>query len=295
MPDRSSSADRERQKQATIESWDRLVDQWDAWTPMVDAWFEPATTVLLQTLELAPGKEVLEVAAGTGGLTKHLARAVVPRGRVVATDSGPQMVQRLARNAASAGLSNVTARLMDMDEPDVAPGSVDAVACRQGFMFLSDPAGAFRRYFLALRPGGALGFTVFSTPERNRCLSTPLSILSRWADPDGRSAPRPDAPGPFSLGSPGKLEELLPEAGFRSVRVLTVPCPLRLDRVEQLVEFYRELLPDLVRDLPRADQELAWGVVAEAAAPFAGRSSGGAPCELMVASGRRPMPGRSGR
>jgi ubiquinone/menaquinone biosynthesis C-methylase UbiE len=284
-----------REKQAIVESWDARAERWDAWTPIVDDWFAPATSRLLRELELKPGARVLELAAGTGGLTKHLAEAVGPGGHVLATDSGASMVRLGARHAAVAGRDNVTFRVMDGEHPDVAPGSFDAVACRQGFMFFAEPPTTLRRLHEGLAPGGRIGLTVFSTPDQNAFLTTPAEIHSKWADPDGAPAPRPGAPGPFSLGGPGQLAGLLKEAGFEEARSVEVPCALRMPSLEQLLRFYEEILGETVLELPSNDQEKAWAEVAEASRPYVAPGSGGAPCEILVVSGRRPLASEGSR
>jgi ubiquinone/menaquinone biosynthesis C-methylase UbiE len=284
----------DEQKAAIVESWDRRAEQWDEWTPMVDAWFAPPTDRMLEYLRLRPGDSVLELAAGTGGFTRHLARAVGRSGRVIATDSGPQMVKVAHRNAESAGLANVATRVMDGEDPDVEPRSVDAVACRQGVMFFGDPARSFERLARVIRPGGRLVVSVFSVPEHNGFMTTPGAILSRWADPAGATPAPADGPGPYSLSVPGRLEALFRTAGFDGVRVDAVECPLRMPNLDALLRFYRELMGVVVKELPADVQEKAWAEVARACAGYAGPSSFGAPCETLVGVGTVPVTAAAG-
>lgn len=275
-------------KERISEGWDSIAEKWDSWAPVVNEWFAPATAVLLDLVELKSGERVLELAAGTGGLTVQLARTVGPDGRVVATDIGPNMVKLLARKARAAGFANVLARVMDGESPDLTWASMDVVVCRQGFMFFADPAAALERLFRILRPSGRIGLTVFSTPARNGFMAVPLSILSRWGKPESDPGPPPSGPGPFSISKPGQLEEMLVRAGFIDVRSRMVPSPLRMRTNEELLRFHRDLLGGLVADLAPAEQERAWGAVAEATRQYTGADSVEAPCELLVVSGRRP-------
>jgi ubiquinone/menaquinone biosynthesis C-methylase UbiE len=275
-------------KERIAEGWDSMAEKWDAWTPQIDEWFGPASTVLFDMLELKAGNRVLELAAGSGGLTLRLARAVGPEGRVVATDIGPNMVKLLARNVRAAGFSNVLARVMDGETPDISWASMDAIVCRQGFMFFVEPSTALERLFRVLRPTGRIGLTVFSSPERNGFMAVPLAILSRWGKPDAPPSPAPGGPGPFSLSAPGRLEEMLTRAGFVDVKSRTVSSPLRLRTGGELLRFLHDILDDVVADLPVAEQERAWAAVGRATATYAGADSAGAPGELLVVSGRRP-------
>jgi ubiquinone/menaquinone biosynthesis C-methylase UbiE len=271
--------------------WDDIAEKWDAWGPIVDAWLAPVTAALLASLRLKLGDRVLEIAAGSGGLTIHLARAVGPEGRVLATDVGPNMVKLAARNARAAGLSNVVTRVMDGETPDIAWASMDAVACRQGAMFFADPESAIGRIFRILRPGGRFGATVFTQPERNGFVTTPNSILTRWSDPTKESASNatPGGPGAFSLAEPGLLESIFKRAGFSEVVSQTIAVPLRLPSIEELLRFDREILGNPVADKSPEVQQKAWREVAEASSGYVGAGSRGAPAELLVVSGRRPV------
>jgi ubiquinone/menaquinone biosynthesis C-methylase UbiE len=275
-------------KERISEAWDALAEKWDSWAPVIDTWFAAATDALIEMVDLKPGARVLELAAGSGGMTLHLARFVGTDGRVTATDVGPNMVKLAARNARSAGLSNVVARVMDGESPDVSWASMDAVVCRQAFMFFTDPAGALGRLLPTLRPGGHIGLTVFSTPDRNGAMATALTILNRWRRPPGAPPPSGEGPGPFSLGAPGVLELMVRQSGFVDVHTRLVSSPLRLASVDELLRFYRDVLGELVADLPPRDQERAWADLGRACAPYAGPNSDGAPCEILVVAGRRP-------
>lgn len=285
------AASLDKRKEDLVESWDARAEEWDAWTPVVDAWFAPATALLLQHLAVQPGHRVLELAAGSGGFTRHLARAVGPDGRVLATDSGPNMVKLAARNALAQGLSNVTTRVMDGEHPDVSWASMDGVASRQGVMFFAKPEAAFAQLVRVLRPGGRLSVSVFTTSNRNGFLSVPARILSHWVDPDGTTPKPPEGPGPFSLGKPGQLEEMLRRTGYDEVRSDTVACTLRMPTADDLLRFYHEILGDTVRDLGLTQQEQAWAEVRRTCEPFVDPSGPGAPSEILVASGRRPPGG----
>jgi ubiquinone/menaquinone biosynthesis C-methylase UbiE len=290
MPADSVSERAQAQKAAIVASWDGMAGRWDSMATFVDAWMAPVSEAMLRRLELKQGARVLELASGSGGFTRYLAGAVGPTGHVEATDGGAQMVQLAEGNLRAAGFTNTSVRVMDGERPDLPAASVDAVACRQAWMFFPNPVGALRESHRTLRPGGTISMSVFSTPARNAFLTRPAGILARWANPN---PPPPDpneppGPGPFSLGEPKKLEELLTTAAFVDVGSEHLNCPLRTRDVDELLWFYRGILSGVVRDLPPAEQEKAWAEVGRACAEFAGPSSPGAPCEYVVASGRRP-------
>jgi ubiquinone/menaquinone biosynthesis C-methylase UbiE len=275
------------QKESLVENWDRIAPAWNRWAPTVDAWFRPATDRLLDALQLRPAKSVLEVAAGSGGFTAYLARSVGPPGRVVATDSGPSMVRLIEANARRARWTQVESRVMDGEAPDVPPASFDAVTCRQGFMFFAEPARALDRLRATLRPGGRIALSVFSTPDRNPLIALPMAIVARYAATPDAGSPRRGGPGPFSLGEPGQLDQMLSAARFEGVRSEVVACPLRIPSVPEMVRFLREIAIGELEKVPEATRATIWGEIADACRPFAEPTGPGAPCELLVVSGRR--------
>ncbi len=276
------------QKAAIVASWNSVASRWEEWAPIVDAWFRPATIVMLRALDLTPGESVLELAAGSGGFTRYLAEAVGAKGRVVATDSGPAMVRLLGENARRARWTQVEPRVMDGEAPDVGTGAFDAVACRQAFMFFADPTGALERLRATLRPKGRLVVSVFSTAERNAVIAMPMEVLARFTGPAHGAPSRRGGPGPFALGDAGELERRFRTVGYSEVRVERVPCPLRMPSAAEMVRFFREIVLGKLDELPAGQLEEAVHEMLERAAPFADPSGGGGPCEILVGSGRRP-------
>ena len=286
MPEARDPSLARKPETPVAEGWDPVAERWDAWSKVTDELFSPATMSLLEMLDLKPGERVLELAAGSGGLTLHLARAVGGKGDVLATDLGPKMLQLAAHNARVAGLSNVSTRVMDGENPDLPDNSVDAAACRQGLMLFPHPLAALEGLFRIVQPGGRVAVSVFTTPERNGFLMTPMGALARWSKPENDKAA--DGPGPFSLGAPGKLEGLFLRAGYRDVRSRIASSSFRAASTDDFVRFYREVLPGLAADVPEGEREEAWASVAAAVAKYAQAGGGGAPCELLIVSGHKP-------
>lgn len=274
-------------KAAIVRSWNSVAPQWNEWTTVVDDWFEPATRRMLAALDLRSGNTVLELAAGSGAFTRYLAEAVGIRGRVIATDSGPEMVRLAAENARRAGWTQVETRVMDADLPDVIPAAVDAVACRQGFMFLSNPARALGALRPTLRPGGRIAVSVFSTPDRSPVIAMPMDVLWRYTTRAGAPPPAPGGPGPFSLGQPGQLAGLFRAARFSEVQEERVACPLRIPNTPDLVRFFREIILGKLDDLPPEARAKAVAELTERSARLTEPGGPGTLSELLVVSGRQ--------
>lgn len=126
--------------------------------------FAPYAVDLAARLALRPASSVLELAAGTGVLTRELARRLAPGTQLVATDLNESM---LAVAQAQGAAGAVTWRQADAMALPFADASFDAVVCQFGVMFFPDKARAFAQMRRVLRPGGTLLFNVWDRIETN--------------------------------------------------------------------------------------------------------------------------------
>jgi SAM-dependent methyltransferase len=286
-PSYPSSFDPDRYKQTTREQWQTAAAAWHRWGVLLEEWLGPATTRMLDLAGIARGHRVLDVAAGAGGQTLAAAVRVGPEGRVLATDISPRILEFAAREAARAGLDNIEVCEMDGENPEVPEGSFDAVISRVGLIYFPRRDEALRNLRRALRPGGHLAVITYSTAAQNAFFSLPVSIIRRRAN---LGPPLPGQPGPFSLGAPGVIEEAFTGAGFRDVRVETMPAPVRLASATECVRFEREsfgALHQMLAGLDEEGREAAWAEIGEALRAFEGPEGFVGPCELVVAAGVR--------
>ena len=204
--------------------WSAVAGGWAAHADYVDERAGELTAAMLAAADLRPGARVLELACGPGGLGLAAAHRVGPDGQVLVSDIAPEMVAIAAARAEEAGLANVAAKVLDLEhiaEPDAAQ---DAVLCREGLMFVPDPAAAAAEIARVLRPGGRAAIAVWGARERNPWLGVVLDAVTAHI---GAPVPPPGVPGPFSLADPGGLRALLEGAGLTGVAVTDVAVPLR--------------------------------------------------------------------
>ncbi len=117
---------------------------------------------------------VLEVAAGTGVVTRHLASALPKDVSIVATDLNQPMLDM----AAEMGISRpVEWRAADAMQLPFEDGEFDAVVCQFGVMFFPDKAKAFAEARRVLRPTGVLLFNVWDRIEENEFADTVTTAL----------------------------------------------------------------------------------------------------------------------
>jgi ubiquinone/menaquinone biosynthesis C-methylase UbiE len=272
-------------KTTTRAQWDDAAGAWHAWGPTLEDWLGEATTLMLDAAGIHIGSAVLDVAAGAGGQTLAAARRVGPTGRVLATDISAAILEYAAAAAVGAGLTTVQTQELDGEQLDVEPAVFSAVISRLGLMYFPDLAHALAGMHRALRPGGRIAAVVFSTPDHNGFFSIPVAIARRRAQ---LAPPAPGQPGPFSLGTPGVLEQHLRQAGFDGVGTHLLCAPLRLPRAADCVRFLREsagALHQMISGLSPADRDETWQEIHRELARFDGPDGFEGPCELIVGWG----------
>jgi SAM-dependent methyltransferase len=171
---------------------------------------------MLEAARLQPGERVLEVAGGAGRVGLQAAGEVAPEGSVLCSDFSEEMVRVARERFDRLGVANIDTRALDAQDLDLDEQSFDAVLCRFGYMLMPDPLQALRESARVLRPGGRLVLAVWGVAEKNLWLSNVLeAVMSHLSAPP----PEPGMPGPFALGDPARLRDLLGQAGFTDVEV----------------------------------------------------------------------------
>src|ERR687886_913604 len=201
----------EAARQRSRATWDAVAT--GLYTQREEIWesSRPVSEWMIQRLDPQPGDTVLELAAGLGDTGLRAARLVGRSGRLIITDSAPEMVAAARRRAEEMGVQNAEFRTLDAERMDLKTNSVDGVLCRWAYMLMIDPAAAFAETRRVLRPGGRLAFSVWAARERNPALSlvgTVLVQLGHIPPPD------PEAPSAFFMANPGRIRELVVGVGF---------------------------------------------------------------------------------
>ena len=163
----------------------------------------------------AGARRILEVAAGTGRVTRHLLAALPDDGELVATDLNEPMIETGRVRLCDPRLSWQVADAQALGFPDA---SFDAVACQFGLMFVPDKPLALGEMRRVLRPGGMLLLSTWDDVARNPATKI-LHELALATDP---TDPPMFMKVPFSMHDPAAVRALVDEAGFREVRVATV-------------------------------------------------------------------------
>lgn len=214
--DGQSSFDANAHRDASLQNWEEAAAGWVRRAELLRELGAPVSHWLIDATLPQPGQRVLELAAGLGETGMLAAELVAPVGGAVISDQAETMLAGARARAAALGLSNVEFQVLNAEWIDLPVASVDVVLCRWCYMLMADPAAALAETRRVLRPGGHVALAVWDTIEHNPWALAPAQELSgRGLAPP----PAPGTPGPFTLGSPERLRELLDSAGFAETRI----------------------------------------------------------------------------
>ncbi|MGV3772310.1 MAG: ArsR/SmtB family transcription factor [Verrucomicrobiales bacterium] len=138
-------------------------------------------------LRIIPPLEIADLGSGEGLLSELLARRAK---HVIAVDNSEKMVNFGAEKARKNGLNNLEFRLGNLEEPPVAPQSIDLVILSQALHHAANPAKALQSAWRMLRPGGQIlildllehGFSKAVELYGDQWLGFKESDLHRWLE-----------------------------------------------------------------------------------------------------------------
>ena len=165
---------------------------------------------LVNLVAPASGERALDVACGTGAVTRLVAEQVAPSGHVIGLDIDSAM---LAVGRTVARHPNVAWLKAEALAVPLAEGAFDVVFCQQGLQFLADRLQALREMRRVLRSGGRLGISCWRSADDSPPYAAIQRALERRLGRELGALPR------FALADGIQLRALIEDAGFRDVRV----------------------------------------------------------------------------
>jgi len=148
-----------------------------AWLEREEREREERTDLLLAALALRPGMVVADIGAGTGYLSRRMAPAVMPGGKVLAVDVQPEMVSLLQAGVKRSGLTQIEPRLGAVDDVKLPAASLDLAIMVDVYHELAYPHEVMVSLMKALKPGGRLVFVEYKA-EDARVPIKPLHKMS---------------------------------------------------------------------------------------------------------------------
>ena len=188
---------------------------------LVPAMFAPFAERLIEAAGVRAGSVVLDVACGTGVVSRAAARAAGTGGSVTGVDLGEPTLA-IARSVAPEGsVAPITYVQSDAASLPVADDQFDSALCQQGLQFFPDRPRALAEMHRALKPGAQVAIATWKDIEHSPFVAVADALaahLSRKAGEMMRS--------PFALSDAEELGSLVSTAGFSGVSVTdeTIEC-----------------------------------------------------------------------
>jgi ubiquinone/menaquinone biosynthesis C-methylase UbiE len=277
--------------QEVIDRWGASAPFWEKHAEIIRQMFAPITRALIEDARIGSQHAVLDIAMGPGEPALSVAAMVGPEGRIFGIDPIPEMVAAARRAADRLGLKNAQFDVAFADHLPFPPDAFDAVISRFGVMFFPSPVDAVREMLRVLKPGRKLALAVWHFADRNPFHYSLSRVIDRYVE----SPPlEPDAPDAFRFAAPGKLAEVLTEAGAMapSERLLqfTIQVPTSVEDFWTLRCEMSEKLRKKIALLSREQVNEAKGQALEASREYSTDRGMSFPAEVLIVSGAKSDP-----
>ena len=193
----------------------------------VPALFGQWTTKVADTAQVKSGQRVLDVACGTGVLSREVASRTGPTGYVAGVDPSLGMLAVGKDLAPEIDWKQGVAEALPF--PDE---SFDTVVSQFGLMFFSDRHRAIREMMRVLIPGGRLVVAVWDSLANTPAYAADVALLERLAGTQAADALR----APFVLGDRQTLAALFTDAGVSKIDIASHPGTAQFPSLPAMVE-----------------------------------------------------------
>ncbi|MHC1711474.1 MAG: class I SAM-dependent methyltransferase [Solidesulfovibrio sp.] len=197
---------------------------------IVPAWMGQWAEALVAAGAVGPGDRVLDIACGTGIVSRKAARLVGANGKVTGVDFNEAMLRAAKRCAIEEELPGIDWHCGDAARLPCDKPEYDVVLCQQGLQFFPDRSAALRAMRAVLVPGGRIAVSCWRAVERIPLFAILADVLEGVFGPE--------ATGGFTISSSLSdrevLRTLLQEAGFRDIHVR---FEILVSRIPDLMDF----------------------------------------------------------
>ena len=174
--------------------------------------FEPYAIEVVKRIGQISVSIVLEIAAGTGRVTRHIREHIPASSKLIASDVSEDMLGEAKKKL---GHLNIEWQIIDAQQLPFDNNSIDLVICCFGYMFVPDRPKAFAEACRVLKPGGMFLFITWDKLEENTASFTSRSIAMEYLE-----EPLPESYNlATSMSSEATIAQLLQGAGFSKMTI----------------------------------------------------------------------------
>ena len=174
--------------------------------------FEPYAIEVANRIDNSAINIALELASGTGRVTRHLRRVLSSNAKLIASDVSEDMLAIAKEKLRD---ENIDWQMIDAQKLPFNDNSVDVVVCCFGYMFVADKILAFSEAKRVLRKNGMLLFTTWDKLETAGASFVYRNIAKMYL-PD----PLPECYSlPFSMHDEVAIRQMLQDAGFSDIKI----------------------------------------------------------------------------
>ena len=172
--------------------------------------FEPYAKEVGKRIDPSKVSIALEIAAGTGRVTRHIREHIAASAKLIATDISGDMLAEAKKK-----LSHLDIEWQNTDAQQLpfSDNSIDLVICCFGYMFVPDKPKAFAEAYRVLKPQGMFLFTTWDKLEHNA-----VSYISRLLAEKYLKEPLAESYNlAVSMSDEVAIRKLLEDAGFSKI------------------------------------------------------------------------------
>lgn len=246
---------------------------------------KPCTPGLVQAADIAAGDRAVDIACGTGIVTRLVAENVGHSGHVIGLDMNPGMLS-IARELTKSQISDIISWIRsDATKLPVPDSAVDAVLCQQGLQFFPDKPAALNEINRVLIPEGRIAFSVLREIGYNPFHKAIADALEIFAGSDVARV----IYSPFTMYDTEELRKLFETSGFKKVHINHEIITIRFGPVEELVPGYLAATP-VAAEIELLDDKIKFDILSHVKGllePYIDDDGLAAPLEYFVVTGKK--------
>ena len=189
----------------------------------VPALFQQWTNRVADAASIQAGQHVLDVACGTGVLTRTISQRVGEAGSVAGLDVNKGMLAVARKKSPEIEWKHGQAESLPFDD-----NSFDAVVSQFALMFFENRAKAIAEIIRVLRPGGKLAIAVWDSLDNTPGYAAAVNLLQRLFGDEAANGIR----APYNLGDVDNLRALFQQPSLKDVQIDTQPGFARFPSIE---------------------------------------------------------------